>query len=142
MRKLMPGYEPDTDTLTTSDTYLFGMDVTLARVKRGPLVAYLPMAALIDPWPEEFLWQPMKLLGVVDVWQSMHRSWSWPDMLDCVYQTADQWQFMQTVSRELIADSVAWQAYQKHQLRSYLCAYQDALDEGRVTVAAAPQPAL
>lgn len=133
MRGLMPGYNPGIDKVTTSDTYLFGSGITLARVKRDTLVAYLPLRALVDPWPEEFLWRPIKLLGVVDAWQSMYRSWSLPDMLDCVYQTADQWQFVQVVSPELVADTVAWKAYQAHQLRSYLCAYQDAIDERAVT---------
>ncbi|HEX3782725.1 MAG TPA: hypothetical protein VHX38_23915 [Pseudonocardiaceae bacterium] len=131
MRKLMmPGYEPDTDTVDRSSDYLFGHGVEMAIVKRGNLRAVLPSVALLDPWPEEFLWRPLKALGVLDVWWSMYRSdryqlWA----LNSVYETADRGRFTQQISREMVADRVAWESYQPHVFASFLVEWQRASEK-------------
>jgi hypothetical protein len=133
VRVLMPGYDPVVDEVTYNDDYLFGMGVRAARVKRGDLRVYLPSVALVDPWPEEFLWRPVKLLGVVEAWWSMHRSLRVAEALESTYQTADRWQFTQAISRELVADVAVFESFRKHQLRNFLFSYQDALDEKEKT---------
>jgi hypothetical protein len=138
MRVLIPGYDPETDGVETSDTYEWPDDaIMLARVRRGPLKLIMPAAALIDPWPEEFLWRPLKALGVVDVWWTMHRSVEHPPWaMTCLHQMADGWVSTCTVSRELVADREAWASYRRIMFRKFLGDYQEALDKRDVATAA------
>lgn len=136
----MPGYEQETDTVETDNgDYLFHKNITAVRITRrigdAKLRVVMPHTALVDPWPEEFLWRPMKLLGVIDVWWSMHRSLEWqPYTLECVYQTAE-YRGSQTISRELVADLKVWEQFRRHVFQNFIWSYQEALDERESTMA-------
>lgn len=129
---MISGFDPATDRVETSDDALFGQQVTMARVTRrvegGRLKVVLPHAALVEPWPEEFLWRPVKALGVLEVWWSLART-AVPGgrLVECTYQTAN-WRFSQTVPQELLADREVWDSYRPNLFHRLLCAYQDAVD--------------
>lgn len=130
---VIPGYDPNTDEVETSEHYWFTHDVTAARITRRAegvkLKVVLPHAALTDPWPEEFLWRPLKALGVLDVWWSLYRVPYYPtESLEWLYQTVDGRYFTQLVSRELVADGLAFQAIQRHVFQGFLARWQDVVD--------------
>jgi hypothetical protein len=138
MRELISGYNAPTDTVTRSmEPGAFAMNlvcirrpidpgsVTVADPK--PLTVLIPNRALVDPWPEEFLWRSRKALGVIDVWWSMYRTPEYePWALESRYQTADGSFFVQHVTRQLIADRRAWESYQPHMFESFLLEWQRA----------------
>jgi hypothetical protein len=131
MRPLMPGYDRITDRVVSND---LSQDILLVRVTRRvgntKLSLIMPNKALVDPWPEEFLWRPLKALGVIDVWWSMHRSPERaPWALESVYESADGFRLSQLITREVIADRQAWTTIQKHMFHGFLVGYQEALDE-------------
>jgi len=135
---VITGYNPGTDEVESSSDYLFGQNTIMVRITRRiagtRLVAVMPNTALVDPYPEEFLWRPVKALGVLDVWWSIHRTpESQPWGLECTYQTADGYRSRQTVTRELVADCTAWKDLQKRLFADFLAQYQDALDEREKT---------
>lgn len=131
---MISGFDPATDVVETSDDALFGQRITIARVTRrvpgGRLKVVLPHAALVEPWPEEFLWRPVKALGVVEVWWSLVRSpVCGPTTMECVYQPAGAQDFRSTVPRDAVTDREAWKQLRPHLFQGFLCAYQDDLDE-------------
>lgn len=138
MREMISGYDPATDTITRI-MESGALELDLVRIRRPidpdsvavaepkPLTVLIPSRALIDPWPEEFLWRPRKALGIVDVWWSMFRTPDYePWALESRFQTADGSYFSQHVARQLINDRQAWESFQPHMFASFLVEWQRA----------------
>lgn len=131
MREMITGYQPGTDEVETTEdhtTRVLWTRITRRLDNGAKLRIVLPHRAIIDPWREEFLWRPMKALGVVDVWWSMHREHPEAQAAWSVYETADGYQSSLLISLQLIGDPVAWKACQTMQFEKFLIGYQRSLD--------------
>lgn len=126
--RFIPGYDPGTDTVTSDTMAMWHRDITLVRITRpvpgGRLKVVMPNTTLVDPWPEEFLWRPLKALGVLDVWWSLVRSVDLDGSLESLYQTADGSSWRQLIPREMVQDAVAWEAIPTHLFESFILEWQ------------------
>ncbi len=132
--QFIPGYDPDTDTVETDTMAMWHRDITLVRITRpvpgGRLKVVMPNTTLVDAWPEEFLWRPLKVLGVLDVWWSLFRSVDLYGSMEVHYETPEgggSWR--QLVSREMVQDAVAWQAAQAHLFERFILEWQREINQ-------------
>ncbi len=147
----IPGYNPDTDMVETDQgNFAFTSRSTMVRITRGvPLDGVIVSAphgalrmimsntALVKPLPEEFLWRPVKLLGVVGAWWSLCRG-ARSDMMTTHYQVGI-YHHHQEIPYDLIRDEQAWRAFCDHQFRNFLWAYQEACDAQPAPLLANPR---
>lgn len=126
------GYNPDTDAVETNTDHLFAEGRTVARVIRclpngRRLKMAMPYESFTAPALYEFLWAPLKALGVLDVWWSVTNSMDLDHSVNVTYQTGE-FSWTQFFTSEMVRDDVAWKAIQTHLFDRLLVKWQHTID--------------